>query len=59
MKKEQKKLPPFELKAEKIVNKYADHKKLKNFHNEISHMFKTFAETLLKAEFKVWITFQK
>ncbi|VEU61730.1 Uncharacterised protein [Mesomycoplasma dispar] len=31
---------PFELEAEKIVNKYADYKKLKkeDFYNEISHI---------------------
>ncbi|WP_232510537.1 hypothetical protein [Mesomycoplasma dispar] len=36
MKKEQKKLSPFELEAEKIVNKYADYKKLKkeDFHEK-------------------------
>ncbi|MDW2921806.1 hypothetical protein R7V43_00270 [Mesomycoplasma ovipneumoniae] len=41
MKKQQKTLSPFELEAKKIVDKYADYKKLKkeDFHNEISHIF--------------------
>ncbi len=52
MKKEQKNLSPSQLKAEKIANKYTDYKKLKkeDFHNEISHMFKTFVEMILNAE---------
>ncbi len=52
MKKQQQNLSPFELEAKKIASKYADYKKLKkeDFNNEISHMFKTFVETLLRAE---------
>ncbi|XBE77966.1 IS256 family transposase [Mesomycoplasma ovipneumoniae] len=52
MKKQQKNLSPSQLKAEKIANKYVDYRKLKkeDFHNEISHMFKTFVETLLNVE---------
>nr|WP_240535860.1 IS256 family transposase [Mesomycoplasma ovipneumoniae] len=61
MKKEQQNLSPLELQPEKIANKYGDHKKLKkeDFHNEISHMFKTFVETLLNAELSQFLGYEK
>ncbi|VEU71154.1 transposase, mutator type [Mesomycoplasma ovipneumoniae] len=61
MKKQQKTLSPFELEAKKLVDKYADYKKLKkeDFHNEISHMFKTFTEALLMAELSQHLGYEK
>ncbi|WDV48978.1 IS256 family transposase [Mesomycoplasma ovipneumoniae ATCC 29419] len=61
MKKQQKTLSPFELEAKKLVDKYADYKKIKkeDFHNEISHMFKTFTEALLRAELSQHLGYEK
>ncbi|MDW2928131.1 transposase [Mesomycoplasma ovipneumoniae] len=61
MKKEQKTLSPVELEAKKIANKHADYKKLKkeDFDNEISHMFKTFVETLLNVELSQHLGYEK
>ncbi|WHF53311.1 IS256 family transposase [Mesomycoplasma ovipneumoniae] len=61
MKKDQKNLFPFELEAKKIANKYTDYKKLKkeDFHNEISHIFKTFIEALLNAELSHHLGYEK
>ncbi|WNM17019.1 IS256 family transposase [Mesomycoplasma ovipneumoniae] len=61
MKKQQKTLSPFELEAKKLVDKYADYKKIKkeDFHNEISHMFKTFTEATLRAELSQHLGYEK
>nr|WP_318036332.1 transposase [Mesomycoplasma ovipneumoniae] len=61
MKKQQKTLSPFELEAKKLVDKYADYKKIKkeDFHNEISHMFKTFYWGNLRAELSQHLGYEK
>ncbi|MDW2892071.1 transposase [Mesomycoplasma ovipneumoniae] len=61
MKKEQKNLSPVELETKKIASKYADYKKLKkeDFHNEISHIFKTFVEALLNTELSQYLGYEK
>ncbi|WHF53268.1 IS256 family transposase [Mesomycoplasma ovipneumoniae] len=61
MKKQQKTLSPLQLEARRIASKYADYKKItkEDFHNEISHMFKTFAEELLNAELSLYLGYEK
>ncbi|MCN0157961.1 transposase [Mesomycoplasma ovipneumoniae] len=50
-----------QLEAKKLVDKYADYKKIKkeDFHNEIPHMFKTFTEVLLRAELSQHLGYEK
>lgn len=61
MKKPIKKFSPFEQEAENLVKKYANYKKIKkeDFHNEIANMFKTFTESLLKAELTQHLGYEK
>ncbi|WNM13999.1 IS256 family transposase [Mesomycoplasma ovipneumoniae] len=61
MKKEQKNLSAVELETKKIASKYADYKKIKkeDFHNEISHIFKTFVEVLLNTELSQYLGYEK
>ncbi|WP_196243084.1 transposase, partial [Mesomycoplasma ovipneumoniae] len=61
MKKQQKTLSPLQLEARRIASKYADYKKItkEDFHNEMSHMFKTFAEELLNAELSLYLGYEK
>ncbi|MDW2912467.1 transposase, partial [Mesomycoplasma ovipneumoniae] len=61
MKKKQKQLSPFELEAKKLVDKYADYKKIKreDFHNEISQALKNIVEELLRAELSHHLGYEK
>ncbi|WNM17223.1 transposase [Mesomycoplasma ovipneumoniae] len=61
MKKKQKQLSPFELEAKKLVDKYADYKKIKreDFHNEISQALKNIVEEVLMAELSHHLGYEK
>ncbi|WNM17573.1 IS256 family transposase [Mesomycoplasma ovipneumoniae] len=61
MKKQQKTLSPFELEAKKLVDKYADYKKIKKkiFTTKFRICLKTFTEALLRAELSQHLGYEK